>query len=122
MELPKPKVERCFFAPGFEPPLPAMELSWEPDHSRVAEHLWHLPVGVVLKGAAPQRFGITIHRQGKDSYKVRVVWNRLFLCWDDLTSPQIMSSSLAILMNALGTDLWRLLNQPVEKAELVKAA
>jgi hypothetical protein len=122
MELPKPKVERCFFAPGFEPPLQAMELCWEPDDSCVAEHAWHLPVGVLLKSAAPQRFGISIHRFGKDSYKVRVLWNRLCLCWDELTRAQIMSSSLTILMNALGSDLWRLLNQSGEEADLVQAA
>jgi hypothetical protein len=122
MELPKPEVERCFFEHRFEPPLPAMELCWDPDGPGVAERVWHMPDSVLLKGPAPRRFGITIHRQGSDSYQVRVLWNQLSLRWDDLTRVQIMASSLAVILNALGTDLWYLLNQPVEEQDLVQAA
>jgi hypothetical protein len=122
MELPKPQVERCFFENSFEPPLSAMALRWHPDGHGVAERTWHLPENVLLKGPAPHRFGITIHRQGDDSYQVRVLWNQLSLRWDDLTRVQIMASSLAIILNALGTDLWYLLNQPVDLEELVRAA
>lgn len=117
MELPKPEVERCFFEQSFEPPLPAMELRWDPNGPGVAERTWYLPDSVLLKGPAPERFGIMIQRQGQNSYRVRVLWNRLCLIWDDLTRVQIMSSSLAIVLSALGTDLWYLLNQPIEEEE-----
>lgn len=122
MNLPKPTVDRCFFEHSFEPPLSAMELCWDPDAPGVMERAWHLPEGVVIKGAAPGRFGVTIHRLGKDSYQVRVLWNRLCLSWEGLTRVQIMTSSLAIILSALGTDLWYLLNQPVKAADVGQAA
>ena len=122
MKLPKPDVARCFFERSFEPPLPAMQLHWHPDGPGVAERTWYLPDSVLLQGPAPQRFGITIHRQGRDSYQVRVLWNRLCLSWEELTRVQIMSSSLAIVLNALGTDLWYLLSQPVDEDALIEAA
>ena len=102
----------------FEPPLSAMELCWDPDGPGVIERSWFLPDGVVIKGAAPARFGVTIHRLAKDSYRVRVLWNRLCLCWEGLTRVQIMTSSLAIVLSALGTDLWYLLNQPVKETSI----
>ena len=118
MELPKPETVRCFFDRSFEPPLSAMELRWDADAPGVAERTWHLPDGVVLKGPAPRRFGVTIHRLSKNSYQVRVLWNRLCLSWDDLTRLQIMTSSLAIVLSALGTDLWYLLEQPAGEESL----
>jgi hypothetical protein len=122
MELPKPEIDRCFFERSLEQPLPAMNLSWDPDAPGVAERFWYMPGGMLLKGPAPRRFGITIHRQGKDSYRVRVLWNGLCLCWDELTRLQIMASSLAIVLDALGTDLWYLLNQPIEVKDLAQVA
>ena len=122
MELPKPQVERCFFENSFDTPLPAMELCWDPDGPGVAERTWYLPGSVQVKGPAPERFGITINRLGADSYRVRVLWNRLCLCWEDLTRVQIMTSSLAIVLNALGTDLWYLLSQPIEESGIHLAA
>jgi hypothetical protein len=122
MELAKPQVERCFSEPSIAAPLPAMDLHWDPDGPGVAERVWHLPDSVLLKGPVPRRFGITIHRHGGNSYQVRVLWNQLSLCWDDLTRAQIMASSLAVILNALGTDLWYLLNQPIEDGRLVQAA
>ena len=113
MELPKPDVIRCFFEKSFEPHLPAMYLRWNPDAPGVAERTWYLPDSVSLKGPAPERFGIMINRHGSDAYQVRVLWNRLCLSWGDLTRVQIMASSLALILNALGTDLWYLLNQPI---------
>ena len=122
MDLPRPEIERCFFERGFEPPLPAMDLCWDADAPGVAERVWYMPDAVLLKGPAPHRFGITIHRQGKDSYRVRVLWNHLSLCWDDLTRAQIMASSLALILTALGTDLWYLLNQGIESEHRLQAA
>lgn len=118
MQLPTPKVERCFSERGFDPPLSAMELDWDEDAPAVMERAWHLPDGVSLKGPAPQRFGVAIRRSGNDSYCVRVLWNRLCLSWDGLTRVQIMASSLKLLLDALGTDLWYLLNQPIEDKSL----
>jgi hypothetical protein len=118
MDLPKPNVVRCFFEHSFEPPLPAMDLRWDPDSSGAFERVWHLPESVMIKGPAPQRFGVTIHRLGDDMYKVRVVWNHLCLNWDKLTRRQIMTSSLALILGSLGTDVWYLLEQPVEEAAL----
>lgn len=118
MELPKPNVERCFFETSFDPPLAAMDLEWNLDAPGGMERTWHLPDGLLLKGPAPRRFGISIHRLGSDSYRVRVLWNRLALHWDGLTRVKIMSTSLGLVLNALGTDLWYLLNQPVEATAL----
>ena len=121
MELPKPKVIRCFFERSFDPPLPAMEMDWNPDAPGVAERVWRLPDSVHLHGPAPSRFGITIRRLDKDAYEVRVLWNHLCLSWQALSRVQIMSSSLTVILKALGTDIWYLLNQPME-AVLPKAA
>jgi hypothetical protein len=114
MDLPKPNVVRCFFEHTFDPPMSAMELAWDPDAPGVAERVWHLPGGLVLKGPAPDRFGVTIRRHANDAYQVRVLWNGLCLSWAELTRVQIMTSALAIILGTLGTDLWYLLNQPVE--------
>jgi hypothetical protein len=119
MELPKPEVLRCFAVRSFDPPLPAMELSWDADDG--SEHTWHLPDNLIIKGPPPSRFGITVHRLGKDAYRVQVLWNRLSLGWDDLTRVQVMSSSLSPVLQALGTDLWYLLNQAMEEP-LARAA
>jgi hypothetical protein len=116
MELPKPTVVRCFFEHSFEPPLSAMELAWDTHAPGVGARDWHLPDGVVIKSAAPERFGVTIRRHGKDAYEVRVLWNRLCLSWANLSRGHIMSSSLAIVLKALGSDLWHLLDQPAALA------
>src|SRR3954462_11295377 len=106
MELPKPEVVRCFFDKSFDAHLPAMELRWNPNAPGVAERIWYLPDSVSLTGPAPIQFGITISRHGHDGSRVRVLWNGLCLSWAELTRAQIMSSSLALVLNALGTDLW----------------
>ena len=112
MDLPRPIVGRCFFEHSFDPPVPAMDLTWDAYGPGFMERAWYLPDGVILNGAAPDRFGVTIHRSGADSYRVRLLWNRLCLSWEELTRVQIMTGSLAIILNALGTDLWHLLDQP----------
>jgi hypothetical protein len=113
LSLPKPEVVRCFHATGFEPHLPAMVLRWadSPSHT---EHIWHLPDNLTLKGPAPQRFGITVHRLGPNAFQVRCLWDNLSVTWERLTRSQVMASSLSQILSALGTDLWYLLNQPVE--------
>ena len=115
MTLLKPEIERCFVEKRIEPPLSAMELCWNADG--VTERAWHLPEGAVLTGAPPTRFGIAVHRLGKDGYDVQVLWNRLILNWHGLTRREILASCLPMLLRALGTDLGYLLEQPIEKAQ-----
>jgi hypothetical protein len=111
--LPKPEIVSCFFDESVEPHLSAMMLKWDAAAPEVSEAVWHMPDGVILKGSAPQRFGVTIQRQGPNTFRVRVLWNHLSLIWDRLTRRQIVASSLAPLLDALGTDLWYLLEQPI---------
>ncbi len=105
-QLPAPEIVRCYFETRFEPHLPAMELRWDPEVAGVAERTWYLPDNVCL----------TLHRHGDDTYQVRVLWNRLCLCWEHLPRTEIMASSLSLVLAALGTDLWYLLSQPIEAA------
>jgi len=122
MHLTKPEVVRCFFEAGSDAPLPAMELCWDAELPGISECTWHLPNSIVLKGPAPRRFGIAIHRLDADAYRVRVLWDEMTFAWDDLTRTQVMTSSLTQILHALGTDLWYLLNQPIEEDALLQAA
>jgi hypothetical protein len=111
-DLPRPEVLRCYFEDSFQPPLSAMELRWDADAADVADRIWHLPDGVCIKGPAPTRFGVSVQGHGDGAYRVRLVWNGLGVSWDRLSRVQVMASSLAPLLAALGTDLWSLLAQP----------
>ncbi len=113
--MTRPEVLRCFFEDSLEPHIPAMSLRWDPDSPGVADRTWHLPGGVLLKGPAPQKFGVTVHRGGLNSYRVRVLWNELCLDWQQLSRVQIMTSALGPLLRSLGTDLWYLLEQPLNQ-------
>ena len=73
-------------------------------------------LGVTLVGPPPERFGVSIRRCGADSYSVRLLWDRTYLTWGDLPRAQILTSALAPLLGAMGTDLWYLLDQPVKSA------
>lgn len=114
--LPKPEVMRCFHDGGAAPHLSAMELRWNADAPGAVERVWHLPQGVTVHGSAPSRFGISIQRFGDDAYKVQLLWNRIYFAWSPLTRVQIMASSLSIVLQALGTDMWHLLHQPLEQS------
>jgi hypothetical protein len=92
-----------------------MHLRWDPDAPGVADRTWHFPGGVSIRGAAPEHFGVTFHRRGPNAYEVRVLWNELSLAWMNLSRLQIMTCTLAPLLRSLGTDLWQLLDQPVEQ-------
>jgi hypothetical protein len=120
-DLSRPEVLRCFFDDTFQPPLPAMELRWDPAAPGVADRMWHLPEGVGLRGPAPSRFGITIQRDGDDAYHVRLLWNDLCLSWRHLRRVQIVASSLTSVLGCLGTDLWHLLHQPINSAPPIPA-
>lgn len=112
--LPTPRIVRCYFENTVRPAIPAMELHWDPDAPGAADRSWHLPGGVTLKGAAPTYFGVTVHRHGPNAYRVQLLWDSISFCWNELSRVQIMSSSLAHLLRALGTDLWYLLQQSPE--------
>jgi hypothetical protein len=111
--LRAPEVVRCYVHTGFQPHLPVMELRWDPNALGTAERLWYLPEDVCLTGAAPEDFGVTIQRRAADGYAVRVLWNNTCLSWSSLTRVQLLTSALAPLLRAMGTDLWYLLDQPV---------
>jgi hypothetical protein len=113
-QLPAPHIVRCFFETRFEPHLPAMELQWDADAHGVADRTWHLPDRVSLRGPAPSCFGLVLHRHGANAYQLHILWDRVCLCWEDLPRSEIMASSLSIVLAALGTDLWYLLDQPID--------
>jgi hypothetical protein len=115
--LSSPEVLRCYLDETFTPGLPAMCLRWESDGNEVEEQQWDMPEGVTLSGPLPERFGISIRRQRRDSYHVRLLWDRTCLVWQDLPRAQILASTLAPLLAAMGTDLWYLLEQPVQSTE-----
>ncbi len=117
--LPSPEVVRCYFDAAFDPHLPAMCLRWH--QPALPERLWELPEGVCLVGPAPQRFGVRIQRQASDVYAVRLLWDRTCLDWVSLSRAQLLTSALAPLLGALGTDLWHLLDQPVSAGPLAPA-
>ena len=111
--LPAPEVLECYFDHAFDPHLPAMSLRWGRGLA-TRERLWHLPEGVCLAGPAPERFGLHVQRLAADSYSVRVLWNQTRLSWSSLSRAHLMTSALAPLLGAMGTDLWHLLDQSVQ--------
>jgi hypothetical protein len=111
--LPAPEVVRCYFDDGFEPPLPALALRWPPDAAG-AECRWELPEDVSITGPPPRHFGVALRRRAPDTYTVRLLWDRTCLRWQALTRAQLLTSALLPLLEAVGTDLWYLLDQPVE--------
>jgi hypothetical protein len=114
--LPPPRVVRCFFARQVQPHLPVMELEWDPDSPGIAEETWLFPGRLTIQGPAPRTFGVVIQRHGPDSYSVRLVWNDLGMTWGHLRRVQILTSALAPVLQSLGTDLWTVLEQPIDGA------
>jgi hypothetical protein len=49
-----------------------------------------------------------------DGYSVRLLWDRTCLHWPTVTRRELMTSSLAPLLEAMSTDLWYLLDQPID--------
>jgi hypothetical protein len=114
--LPAPKVVRCFFAKQFEPHLPAMELQWDEQAPQLADDSWFFPGQLAIQGPAPTTFGVIIQRCGPDEYRVRLVWNDLGLSWNRLSRRQILTSAMARVLTAIGTDLWQVFEQPIDGA------
>jgi hypothetical protein len=108
------EVVRCYFDDAFEPHLPALCLRWE-DSERI-DRLWELPEGVCISGPPPGQFGFHVRRTAADAYAVRLLWDRSCFLWPSLRRVQLLSSALAPVLSALGTDLWYLLDQPVDSA------
>jgi hypothetical protein len=121
-DLTSPEVLRCFFADSPPTPLLAMALHWHDEQPADSERIWHLPAGVCIRGAAPTRFGVTVHRHDVDAYHVRLLWDNVCLSWQHLTRVQIIASALTPILALLGTDLWYLLAQPLPAQEARHAA
>jgi hypothetical protein len=66
-----------------------------------------------MTGTPPQRFGVSIQRRNADTYTVRLLWDRTCLIWPGVARTQLLTSALAPLLAAMGTDLWYLLDQPI---------
>jgi hypothetical protein len=111
--LSAPEVLRCYFDESFDPHLPAMCLRWDSGEASPPERLWDLPEGVAILGPPPRRFGFSVRRVDNDLYSVRLLWDQTQLCWPRLARVQLLTSALAPLLAALGTDLWYLLDQPI---------
>jgi hypothetical protein len=112
--LPAPDIVQCYVDTSFEPHVPAMNLRWDAKAPGEAERRWYLPENLCLVGPPPERFSIHIRRRDSDAYAVRVLWNQTCLSWSHLSRVQLMTSALAPLLRAMGTDLWYLLDQPVQ--------
>src|SRR5438105_1571026 len=106
--LPAPEVVRSYFDDAFDPHLPAVSLSWR---GGPPERVWELPEGVSLVGPAPRRFGFRARPRRDGSYEVRLLWDRTCFSWPSLSRVQLLGSSLAPLLAALGNDLWCLLDR-----------
>jgi len=108
--LPAPRVVRCFFARQFQPHIPAMELAWDLD---ALEKTWLLPGRLTIQGPAPATFGVIFERQGPDDYDVKLIWNDLGISWCGLSRVEILASSLSSVLQALGTDIASVCDQPI---------
>jgi hypothetical protein len=112
--LPRAEVVRCYFDDAFEPHLAALTLRWP--GAEDCERLWELPENLCVAGPPPRQFGCQVHRTGPDAYTVRLLWDRSCIVWPSLRRVQLLASALAPVLAALGTDLWYLLDQPVDPA------
>ena len=108
--LPAPEVLRCYFDDTLEPQVPAMHLRWG---NHRLEKLWELPEGVTLLGPAPECFGVSVQRMERDVYHVRLVWDKSCFVWPSISRPQLVTSAITSVLRSLGTDLWEMLDQPV---------
>lgn len=119
--LPAPTVVGCYFDIGFIPPLAAMRLRWEggPGENRD----WDFPLGERIHEPLPDRFGLLVRRQAEDSYAVTLLWGATYRQWFSLRRREVEATSLGLLLDALGTSLKYLLDQPVgEKAQGLSGA
>ena len=111
---PAEVVRKCI-DDSFDLYTPVWVLRWA-EMSGNAQKLWELPEGMCVIGAPPARLGVSIRRESKSAYAVRVLWERTVLSWPSLSRVELLGSCLAPLLAALGVDLWSLLEQPVAGA------
>ena len=116
--LQAPEVLRSYLDEEFDPHVPAMRLRWSTAAGDRSERIWELPEGVSIVGPPPERFGFHVERWTDDGYAVRMLWNRTLLSWSSLNRVQLLTSSLAPLLRAIGSDLWQLLGQPIQASSL----
>ncbi len=121
MILAKPEMVRCVRESETKAPNSTMELRWDDCEPAVAENVWYLPDGVIIRGSAPKRFGVSVRRTGRNVYGLRVRWDALDLEWESLNSRQILASSLGIILHALGIEIANLLDQPIDHRHDVAA-
>ena len=110
--LPPVEVVRKTVDESFDPVSPVLMLRWA-DHGPAAERLWELPEGLSILGTPPRRFGLRLKRLAGDAYDVALVWERTRMSWPSLSRSELLGSSLAALLAALGHDLWAMLEQPL---------
>jgi hypothetical protein len=107
--LPAPTVICSGFDDQFSPPLPIVELDWEDE---AGERTWDLPTGICLTASPPRQFGIRIRLVRPEIYAVQLRWDDQTFTWPTLGRGQLLNSSLAPLLEALGMDLWYILERP----------
>lgn len=111
MKLPAPQVVACYFDVGFVPPVAAMQLLWPSNPPDLSE--WILPLGEKVNGPLPGRFALRVRRQAEDAYAVTLVWDSTYRQWYSLRRRELLDSSLGVILNALGTPLEYVLDQPI---------
>ncbi len=115
LSLPEPKIVECHIEGlHIHPRVPAMGLTWQGSGFDDERRDWSLPTGVTFQGPLPVNFGIYIQRQDEDCYAVHLVWDQMHLSWKALRRWQLVQSCLPALLEAIGTDLRYLLDQPVQ--------
>jgi hypothetical protein len=111
--LPAPQIADCYYEDVFQPRVSAMHLRWEGLPEAEQSHFWKFPEGITLQGPVARGFGIHILRHHLDSYAVHIVWNQTHLAWNSLTRRHLLESCIGPLLEAMGTDLQYLLDQPI---------
>lgn len=100
------------------PRLAAMSLEWTGRTDEVNnDKTWAMPLGAVLVGPMPKRFGIQLLRMAEDSYLLNLVWDRTAMAWTGLKRDEIRACCLGDLLLDLGSDLDYMLEQPVVEDE-----
>lgn len=120
LSLPTPAVLSRYVDDNAEPALAATALSWDALVAKT-ERLWELPEGLSLVAPPPAHFGIKVERIGIDLYRVALLWDRTRLTWPALRRVQLLGSSLPALLQALGNDAGKLLDQQVQGRRALSA-
>lgn len=109
--LPEAEVLSCVFTQQVEPHMPALRLRW-PD-AALTPRLWNLPAGDSRLGPPPTQFGIVLRRIATDRYYLRLIWNDHYMDWRHLRRQDIRETCIGSLLQAIGTNLEDMLDQPL---------